>query len=119
MHTFNNFIFISYLELNRSIKNGPKIDKFGVGNYNLFIWNNTGGFGRGYETHLPGRQPTKLADRALFGTADDNTTILKPYYSKSGLPWALEMPVSSFAYPVEKADITLAYRKYPARLNVL
>lgn len=94
------------------IKNGPKIDKFGVGNYNLFIWNNTGGFGRGYETHLPGRQPTKLADRALFGTADDNTTILKPYYSKSGLPWALEMPVSSFAYPVEKADITLAYRKF-------
>lgn len=94
------------------IKNGPKIDKFGVGNYNLFIWNNTGGFGRGYETHLPGRQPTKLADRALFGTSDDNTTTAKPYYSKSGLPWALEIPVSSFAYPVEKADITAAYGKF-------
>jgi len=94
------------------IKNGPTIEKFGVGNYNLFIWNNTGGFGRGYETHLPGRQPTKLADRSLFGTGDDNTTAAKPYYSKSGMTWALEIPVSNFAYPLEKTDITLAYRKF-------
>ncbi|PRY52376.1 LruC domain-containing protein [Arcticibacter pallidicorallinus] len=94
------------------IKNGPTIEKFGVGNYNLFIWNNTGGFGRGYETHLPGHQPTKLADRALFGLGDDNTTAGKPYYSKSGMTWALEIPISNFAYPIEKADITLAYRKF-------
>ena len=94
------------------IKNGPTIERFGVGNYNLFIWNNTGGFGRGYETHLPGRQPTKLADRSLFGTGDDNTSASKPYYSKTGMTWALEIPVSSFAYPLEKTDITLAYRKF-------
>lgn len=94
------------------IKNGPAIDRFGVGNYNMFIWNNTPGFGRGYEAHLPGRQPTKLADRSLFGTADDNTTATKPYYNKNGLVWALELPIATFDYPTEKVDITLAYKMF-------
>lgn len=95
-----------------TVKNGPTIAAFGVGNYNMFIWNNSPAFGRGYETHLPGRMPTKLADRALFKTGDDNTTDAKPYYSKSGMPWALEIPVASFAYPLERTDITKAYLKF-------
>lgn len=95
-----------------AVKNGPAIDAFGVGNYNMFIWNNSPAFGRGYETHLPNRMPTKLATQALFGTADDNTPAGKPYYSKAGMPWALELPLASFSYPVEKADITKAYLKF-------
>ncbi|WP_083257143.1 LruC domain-containing protein [Arcticibacter eurypsychrophilus] len=89
------------------IKNGPTIAKLGVGNYNVFIWN--AGSGRGYETHLAGKKPTKLANTALFGTADDNSTTAKPYFNKTGLPWALEIPVSAFSYPTEKTDITKAY----------
>ncbi|EOR94964.1 hypothetical protein ADIARSV_1835 [Arcticibacter svalbardensis MN12-7] len=89
------------------IKNGPTIAKLGVGNYNVFIWN--AGKGREYETHLAGKKPTKLASTALFGTADDNSTTARPYYTKTGLPWALEIPVSSFSYPLEKMDITMAY----------
>ncbi|MGV3703808.1 MAG: LruC domain-containing protein [Arcticibacter sp.] len=92
------------------VKNGPTLASFGLGRYNMFIWNNTPGFGRGYETHLPGQQPTKLANRSLFGTGDDNTTLAKPYYSKNGLVWALELPIANYAYPIENAEITRAYK---------
>lgn len=93
--------------LTLKVKNGPTIAKFGVGNYNVFIWN--AGKGRGFETHLAGKRPTKLANTTLFGTEDDNSTAAKPYFTTTSLPWALEIPVSAFAYPLEKTDITKAY----------
>jgi LruC domain-containing protein len=65
---------------------------------------------RGMEVHLPGYPPTELADRAVFGTANDNTDLTKESYyrSKEGLPWAMNLPVS-FAYPLEGQSVTDAY----------
>lgn len=90
---------------------GLDLKSFGLGSYNPFIWNNGSGFGRGCEIHLPGNTPTKLANPALFGTNDDASEGEKYYMTDKGLPWAINIPSSSFAYPVEKADITKAYLK--------
>ncbi len=93
---------------------GPSLATFGLNQYNPFIWNNTTGFGRGYEIHLPGKTPTTLANSALFGTGDDNTNVAasRYYVSKgNGLPWAIAIPVK-FAHPIERADINTAYLKF-------
>lgn len=97
-----------------NISNGPSLATFGLGSYNPFIWNNTAGFGRGYEVHLPGKLPTDLANNALFGSAMDATNLGNgtTYVSKDGgYPWAINIP-TAFDYPVEKADINTAYTKF-------
>ncbi|MDZ4668874.1 MAG: LruC domain-containing protein [bacterium] len=97
-----------------NIANGPTLAEFGLSYYNPFIWNNTSGFGRGYEIHLPGGMPTDLANPALFGTVSDNTNIgmNRTYVSKDGsFPWGLHIP-ATFNYPKEKADINSAYLKF-------
>ncbi|MES2656400.1 MAG: LruC domain-containing protein [Bacteroidota bacterium] len=93
---------------------GPSLATFGLNEYNPFIWNNTAGFGRGYEIHLPGKVPTNLANAALFGTAEDNSNVVANRYYVStgnGLPWAISIPVK-FAYPIERSDINTAYLKF-------
>lgn len=100
--------------VNFNVSNGPSLSTFGLGAYNPFIWNNTSGFGRGYEIHLPGQQPTDLANRALFGTISDgtNTTSGDTYVSNNGrYPWAISIP-ATFNYPKETMDITGAYTKF-------
>lgn len=92
--------------------NGPTLESIGSGGYNPFIWNGSAGFGRGYETHLYGQGPTKLADTTLFGTKDDNSKIGKKYTSKDNFPWGLEIPVANFQYPIEYSNITTAYLKF-------
>jgi len=94
------------------VTDGPLLASFGVGNYNPFIWNATGGYGRGYETHLFGKTPTKLANTSLFGTKDDNSTAGKLYSSINRLPWAIELPIANFAYPIERVEITTAYTRF-------
>lgn len=94
------------------IKPGILLSALGIGNYNVFIWNNSNGYGRGYETHLAGKAPTKKANTALFGTGDDNSVNGKRYTTKEGLPWGLEIPISGFEYPLERTDITQAYTKF-------
>ncbi|MFD1631709.1 LruC domain-containing protein [Pseudopedobacter beijingensis] len=94
------------------VVNGPKLANFGIGVYNPFIWNNSQGYGRGYETHLMGKQPTNKANRALFGTADDNSASGKKYSTKDNLPWALEIPTAPFKYPKERIAITEAYLRF-------
>lgn len=94
------------------VVNGPKLADFGIGVYNPFIWNNSQGYGRGYETHLMGKQPTNKANRALFGTADDNSATGKKYSTKDNLPWALEIPTAPFKYPKERIAITEAYLRF-------
>lgn len=87
---------------------------FGLGAYNPFIWNGSSGYGRGYETHLPGQLPTDLATTSLFGTLSDNTNVgaNRYYVSKNGgLPWAISIP-ERFDYPIEKSDITGTYTKF-------
>ncbi|MBC7382990.1 MAG: LruC domain-containing protein [Bacteroidia bacterium] len=97
-----------------NISNGLPLATFGLSSYNPFIWNGTAGFGRGYETHLPGKLPTDLADKSLFGTNADGSNLSTgdTYLSKNGrFPWAINIPLS-FSYPKEKADINIAYTRF-------
>ncbi len=94
------------------VTDGPSIASFGNGPYNPFIWNGSANYGRGYETHLYGKNPTKLATTALLGTRDDNSISGKFYSTANKLPWAIEVPVASFTYPIERTPITDAYLKF-------
>jgi LruC domain-containing protein len=97
-----------------NVTSGPTLSTFGLGIYNPFIWNNTAGFGRGYEIHLPGKTPTTLANTALFGTSSDNSSVSASRYyvtKPNGLPWAINIP-AQFDYPVERADINTAFTKF-------
>jgi LruC domain-containing protein len=94
------------------VTNGPGIALMGVSSYNPFIWNNTTGFGRGYETHLYGDKPTKLATTNLFGTQADNSKASVYYSTTTKLPWGLEIPIADFKYPLEYKPISAAYLKF-------
>lgn len=94
------------------VENGPNMDTFGIGSYNPFIWNNSQGYGRGYETHLLGKFPTNKANVDLFGTADDNSLASYKYSTKDNLPYALEIPTAPFRYPLERVAITDVYLKF-------
>jgi len=89
-----------------NVSSGPAIATFGLSSFNPFIWSTAGN-----EIHLPGHLPTSTANTAIFGTADDNTSVSGGVYyvTKTGLPYAIDIPVSPFAYPVEGVDITQAY----------
>ncbi len=89
-----------------NVSSGPTISTFGLNCYNPFIWHNAG-----KEVHLPGKRPTSLADASLFGTSDDNTNVgaNRYYVTSTGLPYALDVPIMPFRYPVEDTDITMAY----------
>lgn len=92
-----------------SVANGANISNFGLNAYNPFIWNANDI--RGREIHLVGQLPTDLASTNLFGTGDDNSSIAnnRYYVTTTGLPYAIEVPTTTFNYPVERADITQAY----------
>lgn len=81
-----------------NVINGPKLCDFGT-NYNPFIYNMVGQ--SRLEVHLAGKPPTTLADKTVFGTGDDNTTIAagKYYVTKTGLPYAIQIPKGVFNYP--------------------
>lgn len=94
------------------VTNGPTIAAMGVSSYNPFIWNNSNGFGRGYETHLYGNKPTKLAATNLFGTKADHSVAGVYYSTVTKLPWGIEIPVADFKYPLEYKPISAAYLKF-------
>lgn len=102
------------LSVRFAITDGPNINDFGVGTYNPFIWNGTNEFGRGYETHLYGKRPTNLATTSLFGTLDDRSkpSMGQYYRTENFLPWALEVPIANFAYPIEGTPILNAYTSF-------
>ena len=60
---------------------------------------------------MAGYKPTKLANTALFATADDNTAGLKYYQTKNNLPWAIHVS-TAFKYPIERTPINKAYLKF-------
>jgi LruC domain-containing protein len=78
--------------------------------YNPFIFINEE---RGREVHLPGKNPTDLADTGLFGTAADDTDISagRSYKSEGNLNWAINVPVS-IPYPLEQEDMTQVYLNF-------
>lgn len=96
------------------ISDGPSINSFGLGSYNPFIWNGGLGNGRNHEIHLPGKRPTTLGTTSLFGTGDDNSNVAaaRYYVTSTGLPWAIDIPVKTFNYPVEFINITGGYLKF-------
>jgi len=65
---------------------------------------------RGYEIHLPNNLPTDKANKAVFGTYDDNssTTTGRYYMNKNNEPWALSF-TDAFSYPIEGKSILDTY----------
>ena len=78
--------------------------------YNPFIFASDK---RGIEVHLPGKAPTALADKSLFGTGDDATKAgtSTTYMDAQRRPWALDLPVL-WAYPLERTDLLQAYPNF-------
>ncbi|KAA8484981.1 LruC domain-containing protein [Arcticibacter tournemirensis] len=59
------------------------------------------------EIHLPDYRGTSFAG-TILGNGDNSAS--RYYLTKDkGLPWAVNVPVASFKYPVETMDISLAY----------
>lgn len=68
---------------------------------------------RGREVHLPGKQPTSLANPALFRTGADNSALgtSNTYMSKEGgLPWAIWVN-ESVPYMIERERVTDGFLK--------
>lgn len=92
------------------ILTAPKpLSQVGIPPYNPFIFTNQR---RGYEIHLPDRQPTDLADMTLLGTFHDSSDPAQNrFYKTAGnLPWAIHV-IETFDYPVEKSQITNGHLK--------
>lgn len=69
---------------------------------------------RGREVHLAGKQPTALANMAMFGTGDDATSLPGyTYKNANNMPWAIEIN-NSFSVVVEKVRIEDAYLHFAA-----
>lgn len=68
---------------------------------------------RSKEIHLPGHQPTDLANMALFGTGGDATDFTGNYFYKTdnGLPWAINL-TESFDFPNSGISINQAYHHF-------
>ena len=86
------------------------LSDLGTAPFNPFIIVNQD---RDYEVHLAGHAPTDKADPALFGTSFDDSDPSQGRYYKtaSGLPFAINIPVS-FDYPQEKQAVNQAHAKF-------
>ncbi|MDN5200196.1 LruC domain-containing protein [Fulvivirgaceae bacterium BMA10] len=90
------------------VLNSPRsLSVAGLAPYNPFMIINQE---RGKEVHLPGYQPTSLADNSYFGLGIDDTNMAsaKFYKSDGNLPWGLNLP-ENFDYPSERVEITQAH----------
>ncbi|MCJ8210463.1 LruC domain-containing protein [Mucilaginibacter sp. RS28] len=78
-----------------------------VAQFNPFLISN---MRRGYEIHLPGKVPTSLANKQLFGTDDDNSNVSnnRYYQTSDNMPWAISFN-EQFNYPAETKSITDTY----------
>jgi LruC domain-containing protein len=85
-------------------------EELGTAPFNPFLFVNTV---RGKEVHLPGYHPTKLAIMDYLNSGDDVTNPATGVYyqTASGLPFAINIPVS-FAYPVERTPINAGHLKF-------
>lgn len=100
------------MKLSIGFSSARNIEETGIPPYNPFIFVNRE---RSHEVHLPGYEPTQLADTELLGTGHDssNPETGEYYVSSGNLPWALNLP-SSFDYPEEKVSILNAYTYFEA-----
>jgi LruC domain-containing protein len=93
-----------------SLNSPADLNDVGFPPYDSFIFVNGN---RGREVHLPGQDPTDLADASLFNTSADATNPASDYYYKTenGLPWAIHID-ESFDYPIEQTPINDAYNNF-------
>ncbi|MEO1032419.1 MAG: LruC domain-containing protein [Bacteroidota bacterium] len=98
--------------INTTINFGSPVSQSATGYppYNPFIFANGD---RSKEIHLPGHEPTNLADIQLFSTSSDASNIANAYYYKTsnGLPWAIHIP-ESFDFPDAGNPISEAYLNF-------
>ncbi|MEA1877138.1 MAG: LruC domain-containing protein [Bacteroidota bacterium] len=104
--------YVEPIDINLQIDftSGLSIKNLGNAPNNPFLFRTND---RGWEIHLPGYEPTDLADQNRFGTGDDATNPDYDYYYKTarGLPWGMNLPVS-FVYTVEKVPINQGHLKF-------
>jgi len=109
VNTVNGSSYITPRTINLKVEFKEPIDISALGTppYNPFM---VPGGNRAKEIHLPGSEPTDLADFRLFGTGHDDSDVSKGKYYMSDryLPWAINIPVM-FDYPEEKQDITKVF----------
>ncbi|CAN5558734.1 LruC domain-containing protein [soil metagenome] len=84
----------------------------GTAPFNPFMISN---MRRCYEIHLANKAPTDKADKSLFGTGQDKSSIAtsKYYTTQNNLPWALNIP-APYAVVIEKNPILKGYLKFGA-----
>ncbi len=88
-----------------------KLDDVGMHNFNPFLISDQN---REMEVHLPGKTPTALADKSIFGTKEDGGTEGEMSYYRSkenGMPWGLNV-IESIPYPINKVAFNKGYLKF-------
>lgn len=104
--------FANPVTLNTVINFTAPLNQSSVGlpPYDAFIFINGD---RTKEVHLPGQDPTDLADLTLFNTSDDAANPSTNYYYKTenGLPWAINI-AEPFDYPIEFIPVSEAYLNF-------
>ncbi len=98
--------------INLTIKfNNPTLsaDEFNIDKLNVFIFVD-GNRNNRKEIHVAGYQPSKLANTALFGGNNDDSSVSgkKYYISKENLAWGIMVP-TDFKWPLEYVNIKVAY----------
>lgn len=63
------------------------------------------------EIHIIGYEPSKKANTAIFGTANDASTDALPFVSQEGLTWGIVIP-DEFKWPSEWRNVLDAYGEF-------
>ncbi len=89
--------------------------QLGLPPYNTFIVSNGD---QSREVHLADMMESSLHNDGRYGTVDDDSNPGVGRYFKtvapSNLPWALDIPSGTFAWPKERVDILTAYPQFGA-----
>lgn len=89
--------------------------QLGLPPYNTFIVSNGD---QTREVHLADMMESSLHNDGRYGTVDDDSNPGVGRYFKtvapSNLPWALDIPTGTFAWPKERVDILTAYPQFGA-----
>ncbi len=98
------------LNVKVEMKNPVSTQIVGMAPYNPFLI--VDGM-RDREVHLPGDEPTDLADPNYFGTMEDDSqpSTNRYYKTANNLPWAIDIP-APYQYPIEKTAIIDAYTHF-------
>lgn len=112
VNTDPDFEYLEPVDINVDIVFSEPVSVSSIGTppYNPFIIADQQ---RGYEIHLPDKEPTSLVDETLLGQWEDDSDPLNGRYFKTegNLPWGINV-AGSFDYPIEKIQIIDAHLKF-------